>query len=49
MALYVNGQKVKINLNGVAYCLKIFQNKGAMLLSADNYKLVDLKEAKNNE
>lgn len=46
MALYLgNGEKVKINLNGVAYCLNLFSTtpitNGIRLLSLDNYILKD--------
>lgn len=45
MALYLGEDKVKINLNGIAYCLNLFSatptiNNG-WLLSSDNYILQD--------
>ena len=46
MALYLGGQKVKINLDGVVYCLNLFFNEpitdGVRLLSSNGYILKDL-------
>lgn len=48
MALYLGSEKVKINLNGVVYCLNLFSTtpitNGIRLLSSDNYILKDLNE-----
>jgi hypothetical protein len=45
MALYLGRDKVKINLNGIAYCLNLFSampvTSGALLLSQDEYILQD--------
>ena len=45
MALYLGGNKVKINLNGVRYCLNLYSStpitNGAILLSSDSYMLKD--------
>jgi hypothetical protein len=45
MALYLGEDKVKINLNGVAYCLNLFSTapiaNGVLLLSSDDYILQD--------
>lgn len=45
MALYLGSNKVKINLNGVVYCLNLFTATPATndgwLLSYDNYILQD--------
>lgn len=45
MALYLGNQKVRLNLNGIAYKLNIFSMssniKGPVLLSSDNYILKD--------
>lgn len=45
MALYLGNQKVKLNLNGIAYKLNIYSIssnvKGPVLLSSDNYILKD--------
>ena len=45
MALYLGRDKVKINLNGVAYCLNLFSTapitNGVLLLSSDDYILQD--------
>lgn len=45
MALYLGGNKVKINLNGVAYCLNIISKplveNGDRLLSLDGFILKD--------
>lgn len=46
MTLYLGRDKVKINLNGVVYCLNLFSDSaitnGIKLLSYDNYILKDL-------
>lgn len=48
MALYLGGNKVKINLDGVTYCLNLFSTtpiiNGVLLLSSDGYILKDLNE-----
>ena len=45
MALYLGGQKVKINLNGETYSLKLFTNASIAnyirLLSSEGYVLKD--------
>lgn len=45
MALYLGNNKVKINLNGVVYCLNLFSENpitnGIRLLSYDGYRLKD--------
>jgi hypothetical protein len=45
MALYLGRDKVKINLNGVVYCLNLFSatpiTNGILLLSSDGYILKD--------
>lgn len=45
MALYLGKDKVKINLNGIVYCLDLYSatpiTNGAVLLSSDNYILQD--------
>ena len=45
MALYLGGDKVKTNLNGVVYCLNLFTStlilNGIRLLSSENYILKD--------
>jgi hypothetical protein len=45
MALYLGEDKVKINLDGVVYCLNLFSEipitNGIRLLSSDNYILTD--------
>lgn len=45
MALYLGGNKVKINIDGATYCLNLFSEapitNGAMLLSSDSYILKD--------
>ena len=45
MALYLGENKVKINLDGVVYCLNLFSEtpitNGIRLLSSDNYILTD--------
>jgi hypothetical protein len=45
MALYLGEDKVKINLNGIAYCLNLFSTvpitNGVLLLSSDDYILQD--------
>jgi Mn-dependent DtxR family transcriptional regulator len=45
MALYLGGQKVKININGIAYKLHIFSNASltnyVRLLSSEGYVLKD--------
>ena len=45
MALYLGSNKIKINLNGVTYCLNLFSEtiilNGIKLLSSDNYILKD--------
>ena len=45
MVLYLGNQKVKLNLNGIAYKLNMFSKapiiKGTILLSSDNYILKD--------
>ena len=46
MALYLGGDKVKINLNGTVYCLNLFSAmpypRDVVLLSSDNFILRDL-------
>lgn len=46
MALYLGNSKVKINLDGVGYCLNLISAKPNVdnvgLLSLDNYVLKDL-------
>lgn len=46
MSLYLGNDKVKINLDGVRYCLNLISAKPSMdnvgLLSLDNYILKDL-------
>lgn len=46
MALYLGNDKVKINLDGVRYCLNLISAKPNVdnvgLLSLDNYVLKDL-------
>lgn len=46
MALYLGENKVKINLNGVVYCLNLYSTTPitniGWLLSSDNYLLQDL-------
>ena len=45
MALYIGGEKVKINLDGVAYYLNLYSvipiTNGIRLLSSDGYILKD--------
>ena len=45
MALYLGNDKIKINLNGVTYCLNLFSEaqimNGIRLLSSDAYILKD--------
>lgn len=45
MALYLGRDKVKINLNGVVYCLNLFSTtpitNGIRLVSSDDYILTD--------
>ena len=45
MALYLGKDKVKINLNGIVYCLNLFSTvpitNGVLLLSSDDYILQD--------
>lgn len=45
MALYLGNDKVKINLNGVVYCLNLYSTQpiinGTILLSSDDYILQD--------
>ncbi len=45
MALYLGSEKLKINLNGVVYCLNLFSatpiTNDIRLLSSDNYILTD--------
>jgi hypothetical protein len=45
MALYLGSDKLKINLNGVAYCINLFSEtpitNGIRLLSSENYILKD--------
>ena len=45
MALYLGGDKVKVNLNGIAYNSNFFTTtlilNGIMLLSSDDYFLKD--------
>lgn len=45
MTLYLGEDKVKINLNGIAYCLNLFSATSTInngwLLSSDNYILQD--------
>ena len=46
MALYLGSEKVKINLNGDVYDLKLFSDKpilnGVLLLSSEGYILKDI-------
>lgn len=46
MALYLGSDKVKINLDGVTYCLNLYSTtliiNGICLLSLDNYLLKDV-------
>ena len=46
MALYLGGEKAKINLGGVACSLNVFSSSqvenGVMLLSSDDYILKDV-------
>ena len=46
MALYLGSDKVKINLDGVTYCLNLYSTtliiNGICLLSLDNYLLKDI-------
>lgn len=48
MALYLGNEKVKINLNGVQYCLNLIATipaiEGIKLLSFDDYALKDSNE-----
>lgn len=48
MALYLGEDKVKINLNGVAYCLNLFSiapiTNGVLLLSSEGYILKDFNK-----
>ena len=45
MALYLGENKVKINLNGIVYCLNLYSTTSTInngwLLSSDNYILQD--------
>lgn len=45
MALYLGSEKVKVNLNGLAYYLNFYTTaaitNGVMLLTSDNYTLKD--------
>jgi hypothetical protein len=45
MALYLGGEKVKLNLDGVTYYLNVFSEttiiNGIRLLSSDGYVLTD--------
>ena len=45
MALYLGKDKVKINLNGIVYCLNLFSTapitNNGWLLSSDDYMLQD--------
>lgn len=45
MALYLGSDKIKINLNGVVYCLNLFSSTSTIedinLLTIDNYILTD--------
>ena len=45
MALYLGDEKVKINLDGVAYYLNVFSDppitNGVRLVSSDGYILID--------
>lgn len=47
MALYIGSDKVKVNINGIAYCLNLFFaspiTNGIRLLSSDNFILKDSK------
>jgi len=46
MALYLGGEKVKINLDGVAYYLNVFSDlpitNGVRLISSDGHILMDI-------
>lgn len=42
MALYLGNQKVKLNLNGIAYKLNMFSEASILLLSSDDYILQDI-------
>jgi hypothetical protein len=49
MALYLGRSgKVKVNINGVAYCLNLFSKtpiiNGIMLISSDDYILKDIRD-----
>ena len=45
MALFLGGDKLKVNLNGVVYCLNFISStlilNGIKLLSSENYILKD--------
>lgn len=45
MALYLGGDKLKINLDGIVYCLNLISQtpilNGIKLLSSENYILKD--------
>lgn len=45
MALYLGGNKIKINLNGIVYSLNLFSSNpilnGVLLLSSEGYILRD--------
>jgi hypothetical protein len=45
MALYLGSNKLKANMNGIAYCLNLFSsiavNNGIRLLSSEGYVLKD--------
>lgn len=48
MALYLGEDKVKINLNGIVYCLNLFSTapitNGVLLLSSEGYILKDFNK-----
>lgn len=48
MALYLGSNKVKLNLDGVAYCLNLFSTapitNGVLLLSSEGYILKDFNK-----
>ena len=45
MALYISGEKLKINLDNIVYCLNLFSEtpivNGVRLLSSEGYILKD--------
>ena len=43
MALYLGEHRVKINLDGIVYCLNVVSDR-VLLLSSDNYILQDSNE-----